>query len=83
MSYNGVTQKAICFKISLRNLDGIDDWVRNCTRWTNRNAELNRAVEMYLEYIKAKESYNYEGDPCKMKEWLEHYVHRAPASLFQ
>ena len=45
-----VNQKMISFKITFQNLDNLDDMIRNLTRWTNRNAELNRAVEMYVEY---------------------------------
>ena len=60
-----VNQKPICFKIDLKNLEGIDDYVREVSFWTTRNRVLNNAVQMYLEYVRAKNSYNYEGGPCQ------------------
>lgn len=78
-----VNQKPICFKIDLKNLEGIDDYVREASFWTTRNRVLNNAVQMYLEYIRAKNSYNYEGDPTKMKEFMSLYLDRTAARLFK
>lgn len=77
-----VTQKAISFKISLDNLEGIDNLVRDVAFWTNRNKELNKAVAFYVEYQKAKAFYNEGGDPSKMKAFVERYIHRNPGNLF-
>lgn len=77
-----VNQKPICFKIDFENLDGVDDYVRGASIWTTRNRVLNDAVKMYLEYIKAKNFYNYEGDPTHMKEFMSKYLVREPARLF-
>lgn len=77
-----VNQKPICFKIDLENLEGIDDYVREASSWTTRNRVLNNAVQMYLEYVRAKNFYNYEGDPAKMKDFVAKYLVREPARLF-
>lgn len=77
-----VNQKPICFKIDLKNLEDLDDYVRDASFWTTRNRVLNDAVQMYLEYIRAKNFYNYEGNPAKMKEFVSKYLVRKPARLF-
>lgn len=77
-----VTQKAISFKISLNSLEDIDNLVKDARYWTNRNKELNRAVDFYIEYQKAKAFYNEGGDPGKMKAFVQRYIHRNPGSLF-
>lgn len=77
-----VNQKPICFKIDLENLEGIDDYVREASFWTTRNRVLNNAVEMYLEYVRAKNFYNYEGNPDKMRAFVRKYLDRNPARLF-
>ena len=77
-----VNQKPISFKIDLKNLEGVDDYVRDVSFWTTRNRVLNNAVEMYLEYIKAKNFYNYDGDQSYMKEFVSKYLNRNPARLF-
>lgn len=77
-----VNQKPICFKIDLENLEVLDDYVRDASFWTTRNRVLNDAVRMYLEYIQAKNFYNFEGDPAKMKEFVSKYLVREPARLF-
>lgn len=76
-----VTQQAISFKISLNNLEDIDNLVRDIAFWTNRNKELNKAVSFYIEYQKAKAFYN-GGDPARMKAFVERYIHRNPGNLF-
>ena len=77
-----LNQKPICFKIDLENLEGVDDYVRGASVWTTRNRVLNNAVQMYLEYVRAKNFYNYEGDPSKMKDFISKYLDREPARLF-
>lgn len=72
-----VNQKPICFKIDLKNLEDIDDIVHNSCRWTTRNAELNRAVSMYIELKNAITSHNYEGDPSKLHDWIKKHLHRS------
>lgn len=77
-----VNQKAISFKISFENLENLDDAIRNSSRWTNRNAELNRAVEMYVQYTNAREELNTMGNSEPMKEFFSRYFSRGEGSLF-
>lgn len=77
-----VNQKPICFKIDLENLEGIDDYVREASFRTTRNRVLNNAVQMYLEYVRAKNFYNYEGSPDKMRAFVQKYLYSNPARLF-
>lgn len=77
-----VNQKMISFKITFQNLDNLDDMIRNSTRWTNRNAELNRAVEMYVEYENAKTELRTGGSPEPMQEFLRRYFRRDEKNLF-
>jgi len=77
-----VNQKPICLKIDLDSLRVLDDYVRDATFWTNRNRVINDAIKMYLEYIQAKNFYNFMGDPAKMKEFLSKYLVREPGRLF-
>lgn len=73
-----VNQKPICFKIDLKNLERLDDYVRNTPLWTTRNRVLNDAVRMYLEYARAKDFYNFKSDLTKMKEFMSKYLVRNP-----
>lgn len=77
-----VNQKAISFKIDLGNLEAIDGIVRDSTYWTNRNKELNRAVEMYVMYQQAKAFYNEGGEVGKMREFCREYLNREVGQLF-
>lgn len=77
-----VNQKQICFKIDLENLEDVDNYVREVSFWTTRNRVLNNAVQMYLEYVRAKSFYNNEGDPAKIKAFVSRYLVREPARLF-
>lgn len=77
-----VNQKSICFKINLENLENLDDSIRNSSRWTNRNAELNRAVAMYVQYINARKELNTKGNPVPMQEFLTEYFRGKEKNLF-
>ena len=78
-----VNQKMISFKITFQNLDNLDDMIRNSSRLTNRNAELNRAVEMYVEYQDARDELNTMGNPVPMQEFLQRYFRRDEKTLFK
>lgn len=77
-----VNQKAISFKITLENLENLDDSIRNSSRWTNRNAELNRAVAMYVQYMNAREELNTMGNPVPMQEFLHRFIRQDEKALF-
>ena len=78
-----VNQKAISFKITLENLEGIDGIVRDSRYWSNRNRELNDAVAMYIKYRQAKAFYNEGGDPGKIREFFQEYLYREVGQLFK
>lgn len=69
-----VNQKLISFKISFQNLEDIDNCVKDSSRWTTRNEELNRAVEMYVMYERGREALRSQGDPELMREFVSHYL---------
>lgn len=77
-----VNQKPISFKITLENLENLDAAIRNSSRWTNRNAELNRAVEMYVEYVNAREGLKCHGDSELMRKFVKNYFRQSEANLF-
>ena len=77
-----VNQKLISFKITLENLENLDDMIRTLHRWTKRNAELNAAVEMYVEYQNAKTEFNTGGSPEPMRKFLQRYFYRDEKNLF-
>lgn len=77
-----INQKAISFKIYLDNLEGIDEFVKNCPYFTTRNRELNKAVAAYLEMQSAREWLNHTGETSKAKSFIEHYLHSNPGRLF-
>lgn len=78
-----VNQKAISFKIDLGNLEAVDNIVRDSRYWTNRNRELNKAVEMYIKYRQAKAFYNEGGEPGKIREFCQEYLNRDVDQLFK
>lgn len=78
-----VNQKLISFKITLKNLERMDDMIRQTSRWTNRNAELNRAVDMYVDYQNARDELNIYGNPVPMQEFLRIYFRRDEKNLFK
>lgn len=78
-----VNQKAISFKIDLGNLEAVDNIVRDSRYWTNRNRELNKAVEMYIKYRQAKAFYNEGGEPGKMRDFCQEYLNRDVGQLFK
>lgn len=77
-----VNQKAISFKITLENLENLDDMISNSNRWTRRNTELNMAVEMYVQYMNARIELNTMGNPAPMREFLSRYFSMAERKLF-
>ena len=77
-----VNQKPISFKITLDNLEKLDDMIRTSSRWTRRNTELNLAVEMYVEYQNARTELNTMGNPVPMQEFLHRYFRRDEKTLF-
>ena len=78
-----VNQKSISFKINLGNLEAVDNIVSDSRYWTNRNRELNKAVEMYIKYCQAKAFYNEGGEPGKMREFCQEYLNRDVGQLFK
>lgn len=78
-----VNQKAISFKITLENLENLDDMIRKSIRWTKRNTELNSAVEMYVEYQNARTEFNTGGNPDPMRKFIERYFSRCENTLFR
>lgn len=78
-----VNQKAISFKIDLGNLEAVDNIVSDSRYWTNRNRELNKAVEMYIKYLQAKAFYNEGGEPGKMRDFCQEYLNRDVGQLFK
>lgn len=77
-----VNQKLISFKITLENLENLDDMIRTTKRWTRRNTELNKAVEMYVEYQNARTAHDTMGNPVLMQKFLLKYFHRDEKFLF-
>lgn len=77
-----VNQKAISFKITLENLENLDDMISRSSRWTRRNTELNSAVEMYVMYQRARETYNRLGDTKPMREFISSYFSKYEKSIF-
>lgn len=78
-----VNQKLISFKITLENLENLDRMIRETSRWTRRNTELNMAVEMYVQYQNAKTELNTMGDPVPMQKFLQRYFRRDEKILFK
>lgn len=77
-----VNQKSISFKITFENLEALDDAIRNSSRWTNRNAELNRAVNMYVDYMNAREDLECHGDSEPMRKFVNHYFSQNERNMF-
>lgn len=71
-----VNQKAISFKITFENLKNLDDMIRASHLWTRRNTELNKAVEMYVQYQNAKNELNTMVNPVPMQKFLQRYFRR-------
>lgn len=78
-----VNQKLISFKITLDNLESLDNMIRESSRWTRRNTELNMAVEMYVQYQNARTELNTMGNPVPMQKFLRRYFRRDEKTLFE
>lgn len=77
-----VNQKAISFKITFENLEALDVAIRSSSRWTNRNAELNRAVKMYVDYMNAREVIRCYGDSEPMRNFVKIYFSQSERNMF-
>lgn len=77
-----VNQKLISFKITLENLENLDDMIRTSSRWTRRNTEINQAVEMYVQYQNARTELNTGGSPEPMRKFLQRYFRHDEKNLF-